>query len=86
MDRGRRSVDREVDFRPLYTYTVLPQAVTRALAARLGQDVELWGLTGLLHDLDYDIVGDDRQLHARLSVDILCVGGCLKLPWMPFGS
>jgi predicted hydrolase (HD superfamily) len=37
----------------------------------LEQDEELWGLTGLFHDLDQDHTGDDAANHARLSAEWL---------------
>ncbi|MDD4351863.1 MAG: lysine--tRNA ligase [Candidatus Gracilibacteria bacterium] len=38
------------------------ELVMRGLAKKLGQDEELWGIAGLLHDLDWDLVkGDDSQ-------------------------
>ncbi len=47
------------------------EAVARALAHKLGHDEDLWGLSGLLHDLDYEEVGDDGDRHARRTVEIL---------------
>ena len=43
------------------------EGVMRALAGRFGEDAELWGLTGLFHDLDQDHTGDDAANHARLA-------------------
>src|ERR687888_1231184 len=43
------------------------EGVMRALARRFGQDEDLWGLTGLFHDLDQDHTGDDAENHAVLA-------------------
>lgn len=39
------------------------EAVMRALADRLGEDREKWGLVGLLHDLDVELVDNDLSRH-----------------------
>ena len=40
----------------------------RAYAPRFDGDVELWGLTGLLHDLDYERYPDPRDGHPRYAM------------------
>jgi putative nucleotidyltransferase with HDIG domain len=43
----------------------------RALAAKFDEDRDLWGLTGLFHDLDQDHTGDEGQGHAELAASWL---------------
>jgi putative nucleotidyltransferase with HDIG domain len=47
------------------------EAAMRAYAPRFDGDVELWGLTGLLHDLDYERYPDLGTGHPRKAVDEL---------------
>lgn len=47
----------------LLRHCLASEAVMRALAARLGQDCEIWGLTGLLHDLDFPATQENPQRH-----------------------
>ncbi|RJP31940.1 MAG: HDIG domain-containing protein [Actinobacteria bacterium] len=47
------------------------EAVMRRLAREAGEDEELWGLTGLLHDLDLEITGDDMSVHADTAARML---------------
>jgi putative nucleotidyltransferase with HDIG domain len=54
----------------LVYHCVATEIIMRALAVRLGQpeaDVERWGLTGLLHDLDYAETADDFERHGVVS-------------------
>jgi putative nucleotidyltransferase with HDIG domain len=51
------------------------EGVMRALARRFGEDEELWGLTGLFHDLDQDQTHDDPERHARLAAEWLREAG-----------
>jgi len=47
----------------------------QAVAKKLGGDPEKWGLSGLLHDLDFDYVGKDPQRHVVEFDDILAKEG-----------
>ena len=47
------------------------EACMRAMAVRLGHDPELWGLAGLLHDLDYEITEKSPEAHTVETVRIL---------------
>ncbi len=47
------------------------EAVMKALAEKLGENPEKWGLAGLLHDLDAEATADDLSIHTHETVKIL---------------
>ena len=47
------------------------EAAMRAYAPRFGGDAELWGLAGLLHDLDYERYPDLATGHPRYAMEAL---------------
>ncbi|MFQ6070959.1 MAG: HDIG domain-containing metalloprotein [Candidatus Aminicenantales bacterium] len=55
----------------LVKHSLAVEACMRAVAARLGRDVEKWGLAGILHDLDYEITEKSPELHTTETVKIL---------------
>jgi putative nucleotidyltransferase with HDIG domain len=58
-----------------YRHLVSVEGVMRSLARRFDEDEDLWGLTGLFHDLDQDHTGDDGAQHARLAAEWLRAAG-----------
>ncbi|MDM8552305.1 HDIG domain-containing protein [Desulfobacterales bacterium HSG2] len=55
----------------LISHCVASEAIMRALAVRFGEDPEMWGLAGLLHDLDYEMVNEDPARHGEEGARIL---------------
>jgi putative nucleotidyltransferase with HDIG domain len=55
----------------LVFHSLAVEAVMIGLAEKLGQDEKIWGLAGLLHDVDYEITADDPSKHGLISEEIL---------------
>lgn len=51
------------------------EAVMRKLAERLGEDIEYWGMLGLLHDVDWALTRDNIQEHLTKAPEILKQNG-----------
>ena len=51
------------------------EAIMKRLAGRFGGPPDEWGLCGLLHDIDYDAVGQDPVQHAAVGGEWLAEKG-----------
>ncbi|MDA3810137.1 MAG: HDIG domain-containing protein [Spirochaetaceae bacterium] len=52
----------------LIKHALSVEAVMRYIAKDLGEDIEEWGIIGLVHDIDYEMYPDE---HCRKSTEIL---------------
>ena len=59
----------------LIQHALASEAVMRALARHLGEDEEVWGLTGLLHDLDWEEHDDEPELHTIYAAPLIEAAG-----------
>ncbi len=73
-------MNREAAFELLKTHVHEPanishaleaEAVMRALALKLGEDVDKWGVCGLLHDLDWEKCKENPEKHGLITAEIL---------------
>lgn len=64
-------VKKNIKSKNLVKHCLAVEVVMKALARKLGEDEELWGLAGLLHDLDYDYTKDDPESHGFKTVELL---------------
>lgn len=73
MDRGEALalIREHVKSDKLVKHMVAVEAIMRKLAERLGEDPDLWGLVGLLHDLDYEETRGDFRAHGLVSARLL---------------
>ena len=52
-------------------HSVATEAIMKELAKKLKQNVEKWGMAGLLHDLDFEETDEDPKKHTLVTEDIL---------------
>ena len=64
------SVKANVENENLVRHMLATEAIMRALARHLGEDEEEWGLTGLLHDIDMELIDGDMNSHSKLGADL----------------
>jgi len=55
----------------LVKHCLAVEACMKGLARRLGGDEEIWGLAGLLHDLDYELTEKSPELHTTETIKML---------------
>ena len=69
-EEALNSIKANVENENLVKHMLATEAIMRALARRLGEDEEEWGLTGLLHDIDMELTGEDMNVHSKLGADL----------------
>ncbi len=55
----------------LFKHVLAVEAVMRRLARYFGESEEKWGLTGLLHDLDYEETAETPERHTLVTEELL---------------
>jgi putative nucleotidyltransferase with HDIG domain len=70
-DEALKLVDQKVSNRNLKKHMLATEAVMKSLAQHFNEDESIWGLAGLLHDLDYDQTVNDFPKHGLLTAEIL---------------
>ena len=59
-------------------HSIATEAIMRVLAEKLGFDRDIWGIAGLLHDLDYSETKDNMKRHGLLTEEVLREKGVTK--------
>ncbi|NHM28805.1 HDIG domain-containing protein [Desulfofundulus sp. TPOSR] len=74
-DEAYTLLTRHLKTRNLVKHSLAVEAVMRGLARHFGQDENIWGLAGLLHDIDYDWTKDEPARHSMEGADLLAREG-----------
>ncbi len=59
----------------LIKHCIATAAVMKKVAEELGEDAHKWELIGILHDIDYEVVGEDMSQHGIKGAEILRENG-----------
>lgn len=70
-EQAYRLVVEKIGVNNLLKHILSVEAGMRAIARHRGEDQDYWGLTGLLHDLDYNETKDDEHYHTYLTAEWL---------------
>jgi len=64
------SIHANVQDKNMIKHMLATESIMRALARKLGENEEEWGVTGLIHDIDVELVEGDMNSHSKLGADI----------------
>jgi len=70
-EEAYRLIKENVKNKNLIKHMIAVEAIMKSLAEKLGGDEEKWGLTGILHDIDYEITAKDPNMHSIIGANML---------------
>lgn len=70
-DQALKLLDAHIQAENLRNHCLATAVIMRSLAQKLNQDAELWGIIGLLHDLDFEYTRDNPEAHGLKTVELL---------------
>lgn len=70
-DEAITLLEKHLENRNLIKHCLSVEACMREFAEKFGEDVEKWGMAGLLHDLDYDYTCNDPDNHTLKTEELL---------------
>jgi len=70
-DEGLKLVQEKIQNQNLVKHCLATEACMHDLAKHFQEDEEKWGLTGLLHDIDYEETKNDSDKHSILGAEML---------------
>ncbi|MDD5288019.1 MAG: HD domain-containing protein [Dehalococcoidales bacterium] len=69
-DETLKAVRTNVKNENLVRHMLATEAIMRALARRSGENEDEWGIAGLLHDIDLELIKDDMNVHSKHSAEM----------------
>jgi putative nucleotidyltransferase with HDIG domain len=70
-DEALALVNNHLHKQNLVKHVLAVEAIMRALADKFGGDPEIWGMAGLLHDLDYEETFEEPERHGRVTMELV---------------
>lgn len=70
-EKAYNLVKKNINQKNLVKHCLAVEAVMKRLAEHFDQDKKKWGLTGLLHDIDYEKTADDPEKHSIVGAEML---------------
>lgn len=70
-DEALNLIHTEIDNANLVKHFLATEAIMISLAGRLGGDSDIWGLAGLVHDIDLGRTNGDMEVHGLVGAEIL---------------
>ncbi len=64
-------VERHLKQKNLVKHVLAVESIMLALADKYGENKELWGLAGLLHDIDYEETKEEPERHGFRTLEII---------------
>lgn len=71
LDEAEQEIDQRLGATPRAEHSRFVGRAMRRVAEYLREDAVVWTLTGLCHDLDFEVTADDRSRHGMLAAEWL---------------